>query len=337
MKSSVSFIILFLFLNSCVQPEGKTDLKVLPTIEVQVSSVEVADYSFGTAIPGTVQSQDSATLESKLNTRVEDVLVREGDRVKQGQLLVSLDKQEITARLNQAQAANKQAENDLRRYQALLPQKAISRQDFDNAQSRAQIAAAALAEAETVLAYTQIIAPFDGVISRKFVSAGDLATIGKPLIQIDNPSVLRFESAVPEGSISSISIGQRCLIDIASIEQLEGVVSEISPSADLATRSYAVKLDLPNNNELRLGQYGTLVVPKASEKTITVERRSVIARGQLEMVFVVQDNKANLRLVRTGRTQGSRVEILSGLQGNEEIVLAPDNSLVDQQPVSISG
>jgi len=332
-----AFYLSLIFLSSCGHLDENTDPVNLSEIEVTLSNATAADYAFGTAVPGTVQSRDSATIEAKLNARIDEVLVQEGDLVKKDQLLARLDSQEIDARLSQAEAAMQQAQKDLHRAEMLLPQRVISQRDYDNAQSQAKMTTAALEEAKTILSYTQVTAPFGGIVSRKYVSAGDLAVLGKPLLVIDNPDALRFEAAVPETTIAELKIGQLYPVSVRAVEeQLNGEVSEISPSADLATRSFTVKFNLPQNKALRLGQYGTVALPKAAEKTITVSRSALVSRGQLEMVFVVKNSRAMLRLVRSGRIQGDRIEILSGLEDGEQIVLDPPKTIIDQQPVKIA-
>ena len=119
-------------------------------------------------------------------------------------------------------------------------------------------------EAKTMLDYTLIVAPFDGVITRKLADVGDLAAPGKPLLQMENPDTLRLESDVPEALIDNVKLGDKLAVRIAGVaSEIEGTVAEISPAADPNSRTYLVKLDLPGATGLRSGQSAASPFPLA--------------------------------------------------------------------------
>jgi RND family efflux transporter MFP subunit len=256
--------------------------------------------------------------------------------VKAGERLVQLDAQEIQSRLDQAAAARQQAENDLKRATDLLQQKILSPSEFDNAQSKFRMTAAAEAEAKTMLGYTDIVAPFAGVITRKLADVGDLAAPGKPLLQMENPDTLRFEADVPEALIGNVKLGDKLAVRIAAVAvEIEGSVAEMSPAADPNSRTSLVKLDLPGATGLRSGQFGRVAVPVGEASAIRVPAAAMIQRGQMELVFVVVGNHAQLRLVKTGSRIGDEVELVSGLNSGEQVVTENASDLVDGQPVTI--
>jgi pyruvate/2-oxoglutarate dehydrogenase complex dihydrolipoamide acyltransferase (E2) component len=158
----------------------------------------------------------------------------------------------------------------------------------------------AVSEAETMLGYAKVTAPFDGVITRKLADVGDLAMPGKPLLEIEAPTALRFEADLPEAILDRIKLGAKMQVKVASVSNpLEATVSEIAPVADPVSRTFQVKLDLPKADGLRTGQFGRVSVPVAEVKLLMVPKR-VMKRGQMELVFVAKDGKAALRLVKTG-------------------------------------
>jgi len=114
-----------------------------------------------------------------------------------------------------------------------------------------------------------------------------------------------------------------------------GTVTEISPVADINSRTIRVKYDLPATNDLRTGLFGRVAIPLASVKSLRVPANAVLRRGQLEYVFVLQEGKARLRLVKTGAELGGEVEIVSGLEPGERIAITEVSKLVDGQPVTI--
>jgi RND family efflux transporter MFP subunit len=287
-------------------------------------------------VVGTVRARQRASIEAKISGRIDSVLVAPGHPVKTGDLLVRLDAREIKARLDQAVAAREQAEGDLKRFVALFKSQTISQAEFDAIQSRARIARAAAAEAETTLGQANVLAPFDGVVTRKFAEVGDLAAPGRALLEVEDPSALRFEADVPETAAGRMAPGVRLPVRVAGLDRdLEGVVGEISPAIDPASRTFLVKLDLPPVEGLRIGQFGRVAVPVGETTTLRLPAPAVLRRGQMELVFVVVDGRAWLRLVKSGKRFGDDVELVSGLEAGEVVVVDGAAALQDRQPIEV--
>jgi len=302
----------------------------LALVAVRVETIEAKPHVAAEEVVGTVRPNLRSVIEAKISGRIEKMPVVPGQEVKAGELLVQLDAREAKARLDQAIAVRQQAENDLKRYEMLRAKQVATAADFEAAQSKQQIAVAAAAEAETNLAYATITAPFDGVITRKLADVGDLAVPGKALLEIEDPRVLQFEAAVPEAVIDYVKLGARFPVHVVSNE-LEGTVSEIAPSADVASRTFLVKLDLPNATSLRAGQFGRVAIPVSETHVLRAPAAAVVQRGQMEFVFVVADHRAQLRIVKTGRRFGNEIELLSGVSAGEQVVTEHAASLVDGQ------
>ena len=307
-----------------------------PSVAIRVDTVERKSRAATEDVVGTVRPKLSAVIEAKVSGRIEQMLVVPGQRVKAGEKLAQLDAHEIQSRLDQATAARQQAESDLKRFTALLEQKILSQSEFDSAQSKFRIAAATETEAKAMLDYTQIAAPFAGVITRKLADVGDLAVPGKPLLQMENPDTLRLEADVPEALIGNVKLGDKLAMRIAAVtSEIAGTVAEMSPTADPNSRTYLVKLDLPAAPGLRSGQFGRVSVPMSEASAIRVPASAVIQRGQMELVFVLASNHAQLRLVKTGSRIGDEIELVSGLDSGEQVVTAGGSALKDGQPVTI--
>ena len=199
-------------------------------------------------VVGTVRAKLHSVIEAKVSGRIEQMLVVPGQNVKAGELLVQLDAREVQAQLDQALAVRQQAESDLKRATDLIQQKILSQSEYDSAQSKFRVADAAATEAKTLLGYTKVIAPFDGVITRKYADVGDLAAPGKPLLEMEDARDLRLEADVPEAVIGHLTLGDKLAVRVSGVtNELEGVVSEIAPSADPNSRTFLVKLDLPSD------------------------------------------------------------------------------------------
>lgn len=321
--------------SACREAKPPAKAAPLSSVPVKTSRVALSTQAVEDQVVGTVRARLRATLEAKVAGRIRAMPVAVGDSVKAGQLVAALDVQEIEAKLAQARALSTQARSDLARYETLLESRAIALQEVEAARTRHEVAVAAMNEAKSMLAYAEVRAPFDGVVTHKLAEVGDLASPGRPLVDLEDPRVLRLEVAVPESLIGVLDMGTRIPVQIGERRDLEAAVAELAPSADPNSRTFLVKLDLPERADLRPGQFGRAFVPSRATEIIRLPAGAVVTRGQLELVFVVREGTANLRLVRTGKRFGDEVEVVSGLEPSEVIVVAGAAQLRDGQPVEV--
>lgn len=323
-------------LAACSKHSGPATTESLPTASVRVAAIATGKHEASEDVVGTVRAKLRAVMEAKVSGRVEQLAVVAGQRVKTGDLLVQIDAGEVKARLDQALAVREQADNDLKRFTTLLRQEAVTRSEFDAVQARQRIALASVKEVETMLGYTRVTAPFDGVITRKWVDVGDLAAPGKPLLEMEDPANLRFEANIPEALIQKVESGGRLRVRVATVDrELAGTVAEIAPSSDPNSRTFLVKLDLPADAALRAGQFGRATIPIGELSALRVPAGALVQRGQMELVFVVVDGHAQLRLVKTGKRLADEIELVSGAQAGEQVVVEGASQLRDGQPVQI--
>lgn len=320
---------------------------------VSVLAVERATVTDLLEAVGTVRSAQSSELASQMMGAIVEIRVREGDRVRRGQILVTIDDAQPRAAVDRATAAATAAEQQLaaansdlaltestlKRYQTLYDRKSVSPQEFDEvkahqksalarrdtAQADQAQAKAALAQAHASLDYTRIRAPFDGVVTTKRADAGSLASPGMPLLTVEDERRYRLEVTVNENDLRFVRIGQSVPIAIDALNAaIPGRISQIVPAADPSTRSFLVKIDLPADKNLRSGLFGHAEVSRGERPSLLIARTAVVDRGQLQGVFVLDQNKvANLRYVTLGRPSGSTIEVLAGLQDGEFIVAEP--------------
>ncbi len=315
------------------KPESRA-VQTLPTASVRVQTVESQPRLATEDVVGTVRPKLRSVIEAKVSGRIERMLAVPGQAVKAGDLLVQLNAAEIQARYDQARAVREQAEREFRRKEALFKDKTVSQAEFDVADSQLRVAEAAVKEAETLLGYIKVVAPFDGLVTAKRADVGDLASPGRALLELEDPTTLRLEADVPEALMGRISLGDRLALRVPAISAaLEGTVSEIAPVADPNSRTFPVKLDLPRAAGLRSGQFGRLAVPVAEVKAIRVPANAVLLRGQMEIAFVVVNGRAQMRLVKTGKHLEGETEVVSGLNPGERIVVDGAAQLRDGQPV----
>lgn len=304
--------------------------------------------------PGTLQAAITSQLASQIMGNIVEMRVKEGDRVRGGEVLAVLEDAQPRAAVQRAAAAENAAQQEiaaadsdyalaqatLHRYQDLYRKKSVSPQEFDEIKAREQAAAArrqlaraglaqaqaALAQAQTTLGYTRVRAPFDGVVTEKRADPGTLATPGMPLLVLEDQRRFRLEASVDEGAIRLVKLGEEVPVTLDSLPGafFRGRVAQIVPAADPASRSFIVKIELPADSRLRSGLFGRAHIARGERQAILIPGRAVVERGQLQGVYVVgEDQIATLRYITLGLAAGDRVEALSGLQDGERVVAAP--------------
>lgn len=315
-------------------PSQKQTAEQLPPIKVAVMTVSAQEAPKQTEVVGTVQSVNRAKIAAKVTGTIEKITVVLGSEVKAGDELVKINAGEILAKVIQAKAQLEQARRNLEREKKLLKKNATTAETVKSLEETFKIAEAAHREATIMLSYTTITAPFDGQITRKVANVGDLATPGTPLLQLANNRNLQVVTSVPEALILQISAGDKLPIYIpaAGIE-IQGTVAEIAPAADPLSRTSTVKLDIENSQLLRSGQFARVALPGTRKNTLFVPTEAVEKFGQMEKIFVVQNNTAHLRLVRTGAIINQQIEILAGLEPGELIVTTHSEQIADGQKV----
>lgn len=267
--------------------------------------------------------------------------------------------EEIDRNINAAQSAKAAAEanqalaaSTFNRYKVLIERRSVSPQEFDEIQAKHRVADAEAERANRMLSslgakknqvlakidqakadvagakvsasYSRVTSPISGIITAKHVEIGAMASPGMPLVTVEDDSHYRLEADVEESRIGRIQPNDQVQVRIDALGQVEiaGRVSEIVPTSDPASRSHTVKIDLPAQPALRSGSYGKAIFAVGQKQAITIPQRAISERGQLVSVFVVDESgTARLRLIKTGKAYGDRVEVLAGLADGERIVI----------------
>jgi RND family efflux transporter MFP subunit len=302
---------------------------------------------------GTVHARESATLSAQMMGRVTSVLVREGDQVQAGQLLVVLDGTQALSDLERAHAsvASSVAElkstetesalskSTLARYEILREKKSVSPQEFDEVQRRSESAEARLesahsmtlaakaseSSARAVAGYARVHAPFSGYVTARHADPGSVATPGAPLLEVDKTGPLQLQITIDESLLSLARRGMTVPVTIAaSTQPVSGRISEIVPAANPASHSFLVKIDLPALSSLHPGMFGTADIVTGDHATILVPQSAVVSHGSLNSLWIVDGNHiASLRYITIGEKHDTSFEILSGVSAGETVVLSP--------------
>jgi RND family efflux transporter MFP subunit len=361
-RNKVLFPVLFLALGFSACSNESKPIQQAPVVVRNISLVEVQKRNVPDVLEavGTVHAAQTTTLASQMMGNIVDLRAREGDHVQRGQILAIIDDSQPRASLDrvtaaesasqqQLTAANSEfalADSTLKRFQTLHERKSVSPQEFDEVKTRQQAAAArrdmaraeqeqaqaAVAQAKTTLEYTRIRSPFDGVVTEKKLDSGALASPGMPIFTVEDVRHYRLEAAINEGDLAFARIGQsvQVLIDALGTSEIRGKVTEIVPAADPASRSFLIKVDLPSDPRLRSGLFGRVQLSRGQRPSLLVPQTAVVERGQLQGVFVLDQNKvATLHYVTLGKPTQGNVEILAGLQDGDRLVASPGSLELD--------
>ena len=299
--------------------------------EAQVRMAEAAleqarqqkDLMFEGFRPQEVRQAEEAVrqAEAAYNQALQELdMAREGGR-----------KEDVAA----AEAQYKQAQQQLRAALAAQARVRLREQDVRNAEAAIAQARASLKAAKVMLSYAVIRAPFDGVVTGRMVDPGDMGNPGVPAIRVEDDSLYRLVCSVPESQASHLSIGQKviCIIEALKGARLTGVVSEIVPAADPASRTLTVKADLPRYSGLKTGLFGRMVFTVGSRVALMVPKEAVVNKQGVLGVWSVREGKAAFKVVKTGAEIDGQMEILSGISAGDMVVVEGQENLREGQPV----
>lgn len=274
---------------------------------------------------GTVASETRVNLSARIPAYVKAVFVDAGSQVRKGQELITLDDREIAEQVTAAEAQFKQAEAEFNRARQLFDNKATTEQALTAAQSMFTSARAQLDRSKILLTYAQICSPIDGVITERRIEPGDLANPGQPLLAVYDPAKMQLEAPVPVRLLAKLPVGQTVEITLdRPATNFPGLVRQIVSEIDPLSRTQLVKVHIDNTTrDLLPGTFGRLWVDDDPRPTLLIPATAVYSVGQLELVQVVQNQRALRRAIRTGARHGASVEALSGLQAGDVVLVNP--------------
>ena len=325
-------------------------------VELQQVQITIVPESYETT--GTVVPKSSSTVSSRVMGTVTSLLVREGDKVKAGQLLLTIDDRALREKVRTADEAHNEAihaleaarnQEDLavrtyERYRKLYEGKAITTQEMDNVANRANQAGHGVEQAQAMvkrtesswdeakifLGFSRITSSIDGIVTGKMTDLGSMASPGVPLLQLEDRASRLVEASFEERMLDSVEEGMKVQVRVPSnADETAGRIVEVVPTVDPRTRTFVIKIEVPGV-DLRSGQYGSVRFKSGTRNLLLVPVSAVVKRGQLTGVFLVDSNDHVIyRLIRVGRHYGEMVEVLSGLTAGDTIVTGNLDKAVD--------
>jgi RND family efflux transporter MFP subunit len=338
-RGALTLTVLALGLAACGHKETPRagEVPAGPARDVTTAEVVRTGGAGEVAVPGTVQARKRATLSARMPASVTELPYQEGQWVKAGDVVVRLDDAALRAAVSAAEAGVKAAQADLDRTKTLLEKGAATPRELEQMTAAASAAQAQLTAAKDQLSYSALRAPFAGRVASRRANLGDVANPGQPLIEIEGEGGLELRATAESSLAATLRAGAKLKAQVdGQPAPLQATVTAIAPSGDPTTHRFELKADLPAARGLRAGLFARLLVPGvAAEPRLVAPARALFERGGLTGAYVVSDGKARLRWVAPGAREGDSVEIRSGLEAGERVVLSPQD-LVDGAPVRVA-
>ncbi|MFL9868105.1 efflux RND transporter periplasmic adaptor subunit [Paraburkholderia fungorum] len=323
-----------------------------------ISPAETGGGGGDNLLPGTLRGYVESPIYARSTGYLLHWYVDIGARVKQGQLLADLDTPEIDQELAQALAQRQQASSSLglakssaERWQQLRQRDAVSQQELDERQSAYTQDVANLAAADANVkrlqqleSFKRIVAPFAGVVTQRNVDVGDLIDAGsgtsRALFALAQSDPLRVYVQLPQAYAQNVSVGQKVVVTQAELpgQQFHGTITHVSGAIDVPTRSLQIEVTLPNpDGTLRPGAYVQVAVPAVARAELTVPGNALLFRAEGPRLAVVDEKgTVTLRKIVIARDLGQSLEIESGIEASDKIIINPSDSIADGDHVQIA-
>jgi RND family efflux transporter MFP subunit len=354
-RSGIHIICTTLLLFSCSHEKREKEEREDTPVVVQVAA-PVQQVGESITFSGQVESRETAFISTRMMGFISSIKVKLGDHVEKNQLLVAISNEDIAAQRAQAVAMVSEADvalvdalRDYERFKKLYQQQSASQKEFENAELRyqslktkAEAAKQMKNEADAMLAYSRLVAPFNGVITQKYADQGSMANPGMPILAMERSGSYQVKASVSENEIDKVEIGMNVKVTIKSIgKTFRGNVAEISPSSQSTGGQYQIKVTLPDDQSVGLysGMYSNVSICVENDhglQSLYVPLSALVQRDQLSGIYTVsEDQTAQLRWLKVGREADGQVEVLSGLNSDEKFITESEGKLYSGVPVSV--
>lgn len=353
-KIFIAFAALAIIVASCGKKDEKHSAVAQQKVAAKIATANLKDYPIVHSFSGNLEADKQSNLSTRIMGQISKIYVKPGQKVQKDQLLIQIRNQDILAKKAQVEAskveattAYQSAEKDMQRYEALHASNSASDKEMEDMRTRYQMAKARLdavkqmdKEVDENMRYASIRAPYSGVITSRFVEEGDLANPGMPLLSIESAAQWKVIARIPEADIARINLNDKVKVNFKAVaKEFEGQIIEINPSSNNTGNQYEAKVlvSIPENCTAKLysGMYATVLFEHGTQQLILIPETSLVHKGQLTGLYAVsQSGNALLRWVKTGKTSGNNIEIISGLSDGEKYVESSNGKLFDGAIVS---
>lgn len=353
------FVSSILITTGCTKHSENIEHPIISDVQVETVSKKPVESFYTTS--ATVKAKINSVVASMLTGKVTSIAVQEGDYVKKGQLLLTIDARDLSQKASGASAGiraaqmaassaaqnAKMADRTYQRYKNLYDEKVITKQEFDQyttqknvaaleyqrAQAGVQQARAGLSEVQVFQSYARVTAPVSGIVTQRNIDLGSTAIQGQPIITIEaedknDKGGLKSEivASIDESYLSKVKEGQEATLEIGN-KIFKRKITKVVKYIDPMTRTFKAKVDISG---LTGGQFAKINIHVSKKDAITVPKTAIVQKGELTGVYAVDtENVISYRLIRAGKTHGDNVEVLSGLSDGDKIITVGAEKVVD--------
>ncbi|HCB14286.1 MAG TPA: efflux transporter periplasmic adaptor subunit [Gammaproteobacteria bacterium] len=318
---------------------GLAQQKEMPPIPIKAAPVIRETLNADITAVGTLRADETVIVRSEIAGRVAALHFKEGQAVRQGQPLITLDQEEYQAQLASSAAQLALEESSYRRLQDMDRKNLTSQQNIDEAKAKLDTARAQQELSRVRLSKTVIQAPFDGVIGLRQVSPGAYIKPGDDIANLESIGSMKLDFRVPETYLARLAAGQPLAIRVDAYpdQRFEGAIYAIDPALDEETRTVLLRARLPNkDNKLRPGLFARVnLILERRENALVAPEQAIVPVGQMIFVYRVVDSKAVMTPVKLGLRRPGQVEILDGLQAGDLVVTDGQLKIRDGAPVAV--
>ena len=314
--------------------------KQVDKINVNVVTANRENINTDYSANGTFIPKQETNQSADISGRVVSVYVKEGSRVGAGQVLASIKRDAIEVDVTQAQNNLQNAIIDNQRYENAYKTGGVTKQQLDNSRLQLKNAQAAVRSQSVRMNDTKVRAGISGTINKKMVEPGAVVSPGTPLFEIVNINSLKLSVLVDESQVGRIQIGQQVDINVNVLpdEIFTGRISFIAPKSD-ASLNFPVEIEVANNGKLKAGMYATALFKTnygaENQNMLVVPAEAFVNGVSSGQLFIVQNGTAKLVKVQTGKVYGDKVQIISGLNGGEQVITSGQINLENGSKINI--
>jgi len=288
----------------------------------------------------TLEAEHDAEVVARTGGVIERLLVEEGQRVKAGQVMAKIDDARLKLEVERAEANLAQLEQEYRRNKQLHEKQLVSAEAYERLTYGMDSLRADLELARLQLAYTEIRAPFDGIVAQRYIKVGNMIAQNASAFRVTTYDPLIAKLHVPERELNKLLDNQTAelRVDALAGQTFTGLVDRVSPVVDAATGTFTVTVAVSDaRNMLKPGMFGRVdIIYDRHEDAVLIPRTAVMTEDAKSAVFVVRDGHAQRQVVTTGYAHNGSIEIVEGLQSGDQVITVGQNSLKDGARVAVT-
>ncbi|MGD8426040.1 MAG: efflux RND transporter periplasmic adaptor subunit [Balneolaceae bacterium] len=330
------------FTSSCsseMQSKNLSDKDSTSAIPVEAATVNTGDISAYYSSTATLEAEQEAMVVAKVQGIVKELEVEEGDRVKAGDVLATLEDEQLSLEAEKAKATMDRLNNELKRKEELYKKNLVSAQEFENAKYEYQAQKSAYELAQLQVKYSQIKAPIEGVISDRLIKVGNMIKANQEVFKITDFDPLLAVLNIPEHEMDKLKKGQKTLIQVDAVQgrTFEGRVLRMSPTVNPETGTFEVTVSIKDESrQLKPGMFGRVrIIYDTHQNALMIPKNAVMTEDGASSVYVINNKLVYRKPVDTGYVNGDDIEILKGLNSTDTVVTIGQSSLQDSALVEV--